>query len=54
MHDSRPDLWKESGNEFLTDCLVMIETFKTRSPDPKFVIGAPTLFWEGNPYGGDA
>lgn len=53
-NDSRPDLWEKSGNEFLADYLAMIDTFKTRNPDARFIIGAPTPIWEGHPYGGDA
>lgn len=53
-NDSRPDLWKKSGNEFLEDYLNMIDTFKTWNPETRFIIGAPTPIWEGHPYGGDA
>ncbi len=52
-NDSRPGLWEKSGNEFLADYLAMIDTFKTRNPHTKFIIGAPTPIWEGHPYGGD-
>ena len=52
-NDTPPDLWEKSGDEFLADYLSMIDTFKTRNPDTKFIIGAPTPIWTGHPYGGD-
>lgn len=52
-NDSRPDLWREHGEEFLADYLAMIDTFKAQNSETRFVIGAPSPIWEGHAYGGD-
>ena len=50
-NDSKPYRWDEWGDEFLDDYLAMIDTFKFRNPNTKFIACYPPPIWEGHPYG---
>lgn len=50
-NDSKPYRWDAWGDEFLDDYLAMIDTFKFRNPNTRFIACYPTPIWEGHPYG---
>ncbi len=50
-NDSKPYRWDAWGDEFLDDYLAMIDTFKFRNPNTKFIACYPPPIWEGHPYG---
>lgn len=52
-NDSKPYLWEDIGDEFLDDYLAMIDTFKFRNPETKFIVCYPTPIWPGQKYGTD-
>ena len=49
-NDSKPLLWADKGDGFYEDYLSMIDTFRFRNPDTKFIVCDPTPIWEGHPY----
>ena len=50
-NDSKPYRWENWGDEFLGDYLAMIDTFKFRNPNTKFIACYPPPIWDGHPYG---
>lgn len=50
-NDSKPYRWEAWGDEFLSDYLAMIDTFKFRNPNTRFIVGDPPPIWPGHPYG---
>ena len=50
-NDSKPYRWDSLGDEFLDDYISMIDTFKFRNPNTKFIVCYPPPIWEGHPYG---
>ena len=50
-NDSKPYRWDTWGDEFLGDYLSMIDTFKFRNPNTKFIVCYPPPIWKGHPYG---
>ena len=50
-NDSKPYRWAAWGDEFQTDYLAMIDTFKFRNPNTRFIVCYPPPIWEGHPYG---
>lgn len=50
-NDSKPYRWDAWGDEFLGDYFAMIDTFKFRNPNTRFIACYPTPIWEGHPYG---
>jgi len=50
-NDAKPFLWDSLGHEFLTDYRDMIDTFRFRNPNTRFIVCYPPPIWEGHPYG---
>jgi acyl-CoA thioesterase I len=50
-NDSRPFIWDAWGSEYLADYQSMIDTFRYRNPDTKFIVCKPTPIWAGHIYG---
>jgi len=50
-NDAKPYRWEAWGDEFLDDYLAMIDTFKFRNPNTKFIVCYPPPIWPGHPYG---
>ena len=54
-NDSKPSLLGKVKDHFYQDYMAMIDTFKYRNPDTKFIVCDPTPIWDGHPYSvGDA
>lgn len=49
-NDSKPSLLDDVKDHFYADYVSMIDTFKFRNPDTKFIICDPTPIWDGHPY----
>ncbi|MBN1184179.1 MAG: T9SS type A sorting domain-containing protein [Bacteroidales bacterium] len=49
-NDSKPDLLASVEERFLDDYLSMIDTFRFRNPDTKFIVCDPTPIWGQHPY----
>ncbi len=45
-NDSKPQNWDVYGDEFIDDCLSMIDTIKTRNPLTKFIVCYPPPAYE--------
>lgn len=50
-NDTKPYRWESWGNEFLGDYQAMIDTFKYRNPNTKFIVCYPPPIWDGHTYG---
>ena len=50
-NDAKPYRWDAWGDEFFSDYMAMIDTFKYRNPNTRFIVGYPSPIWEGHPYG---
>ncbi len=50
-NDSRPFIWDAWGSEYLADYQSMIDTFRYRNPNTKFIVCKPTPIWAGHIYG---
>ena len=51
-NDTKPWIWNSIGNEFKTDYLAMVDTFKFRNPNTKFIICFPPPIWPEHEFGG--
>ncbi len=49
-NDSKPLLWASIGDQFPVDCQAMIDTFRYRNPNTKFIICLPPPIFPGHPY----
>lgn len=52
-NDSPPKVWNNLKGEFVSDYLSMLDAFRMRNPNVKFIMGCPPPIWKGHPYGGD-
>lgn len=50
-NDAKPFLWDSLEHEFLIDYRDMIDTFRFRNPNTRFIVCHPPPIWEGHPYG---
>ncbi len=50
-NDTKPGPWSELGDQFFTDYMAMIDTFRFRNPDTRFIVCLPPPIWDGHPFG---
>lgn len=50
-NDSKPYRWTNWGDEFDDDYMAMVDTFRLRNPDVKFIVCLPPPIWPEHTYG---